>query len=322
MSLNFLKTSSKPMSSAFVRKFHNSAALLSVPKESKRVPSLANIPPSYKGHYFTEDSITEPDAQRQSTDSDSFAKQSLIKSFLFGSADLKREQESLERSISSQLMRGKYVHEITYHHVKPGSSPEYVQLVSEAYPQIAADPLNKVKLVGSWRVVVGDQDTFITIWEYNGYAGYHETNYRIHNDPAFVGYLSQLRPMLRSRVNNIVQEFSFWGGTAVPHNLGGLFELRSYDLQPGRLLEWESSWKRGIEHRRKVMEPVGAWFSQLGDLNKVFHLWQFADLEHRRISRDKCWDLKGWADTVHETVPLINKMESNILVPLPFSPLK
>lgn len=98
--------------------------------------------------------------------------------------------------------------------------------------------------------------------------------------------------------------------------------MRSYELQPGRLLEWETSWRKGLECRRQVMEPVGAWFTQLGDLNTVHHLWQFADLEHRRLSRDKCWELPGWADTVHETVKLIEHMESDILVPMPFSPLK
>ena len=45
------------------------------------------------------------------------------------------------------------------------------------------------------------------------------------------------------------------------------------------------------------MEPVGAWFSSLGKLNRVHHLWQFADLEHRKLSREKCWELPGWAET-------------------------
>lgn len=63
-------------------------------------------------------------------------------------------------------------------------------------------------------------------------------------------------------------------------------------------MEWEQHWRKGIECRRQVMEPVGAWFSQLGRLNRVYHLWQFADLEHRKISREKCWELPGWAETV------------------------
>ncbi|KAK7204226.1 NIPSNAP-domain-containing protein [Myxozyma melibiosi] len=299
-----------------------------------RVPSLGNVPPSYKGHYFdgtpqpTEplpsSTSSSPDAVDSADAASAGAKKSsgLIKSFLFGSEESKREIETLEKSYSSQLMRGKYVHEITYHQVRPESSPEYVKLISEVYPAIAADPENKVKLVGSWRTVVGDLDTFVSIWEYNGYAGFHETNFRTHHDPKFVDYLARLRPLLRSRSNKLVQEFSFWGGTAAPRSLGGVFELRTYELQPGRLLEWETSWRKGLECRRQVMEPVGAWFSQLGELNTVHHLWQFADLEHRKLSREKCWELPGWADTVHDTVKLINRMEANILVPLPFSPLK
>ncbi|KAK9495950.1 NIPSNAP-domain-containing protein [Lipomyces doorenjongii] len=305
-------------------------------EESKhgRVPSFGNVPPLYKGHYFgpeAEPDVTEaepePSTEESTTTQSKPAKVAaganrLIKSFLFGTEESRKEQEVLERSYSTQLMRGKYVHEIAFHQVKPECSPKYVNLISEIYPQIAADPLNKVHLVGSWRCVVGDLDTFVTIWEYNGYAGFHETYYRIHSDHKFIDYLGKVRPLLRSRHTNLMQEFSFWGGTAAPRDLGGIFELRTYDLQPGRLLEWETSWQKGIECRRQVMEPVGAWFTQLGSLNTVHHLWQFADLEHRKLSREKCWELPGWADTVHDTVKLINKMDSKILVALPFSPLK
>ena len=58
------------------------------------------------------------------------------------------------------------------------------------------------------------------------------------------------------------QEFAFWN-TAAPRALGGIFELRTYDLGPGNLLEWETHWRKGLECRRQVMEPVGAWFTQL-----------------------------------------------------------
>ncbi|KAK9253740.1 NIPSNAP-domain-containing protein [Lipomyces tetrasporus] len=298
-----------------------------------RVPSFGNVPPLYKGHYFgpeVEPEVSEPEPEEPSTDESTKSRPAkvaaganrLIKSFLFGTEESRKEQEVLERSYSTQLMRGKYVHEIAFHEVKPECSPKYVNLISEIYPQIAADPLNKVHLVGSWRCVVGDLDTFVTIWEYNGYSGFHETYYRIHSDHKFIDYLGKVRPLLRSRHTNLMQEFSFWGGTAAPRDLGGIFELRTYDLQPGRLLEWETSWQKGIECRRQVMEPVGAWFTQLGSLNTVHHLWQFADLEHRKLSREKCWELPGWADTVHDTVKLINKMDAKILVALPFSPLK
>lgn len=31
----------------------------------------------------------------------------------------------------------------------------------------------------------------------------------------------------------------------------------------------------GIEARKKVIAPVGAWFSQVGRLHQVHHIWQY-----------------------------------------------
>jgi len=126
--------------------------------------------------------------------------------------------------------------------------------------------------------------------------------------------------MIRTKRLSLMQEFSFWP-TTPPRQLGGIFELRSYTLHPGNLLEWETHWRKGLKARREVMEGVGAWFVQIGDLNTVHHLWQFADLEERKARREKSWSIEGWGDTVHKTVPLIQTMKSRILVPMSWSPV-
>lgn len=68
--------------------------------------------------------------------------------------------QEIGRSFSQVLARGKYVHSIVFHEVKPDKVDEYVQLVGGWYPKVAKDPKNKVNLVGSWRTEVGDCDTF------------------------------------------------------------------------------------------------------------------------------------------------------------------
>lgn len=121
-----------------------------------------------------------------------------------------------------------------------------------------------------------------------------------------------------------MQEFSFWP-TSAPRKLGGVFELRSYTLNPGSLLEWESHWRTGLDARKKVMEVrqtdgtiayvekaddpwqgVGAWFCQIGDLNTVHHLWQFADLEERRARREQSWVQPGWVSGASSFLPLVS----------------
>lgn len=152
-------------------------------------------------------------------------------------------------------------------------------------------------------------------------SGYHSTLARLASQPQHQKYLKEVPKYLRSRTHDLMQEFNFWP-TSPPRHLGGIFELRSYTLQPGKLLEWESNWKRGLEARRSVMEPAGAWFTQIGHLNMVHYMWQFKDLRDREEMRHKSWSQPGWSDTVHKTVPLIKKMETRILVPMDWSPLR
>lgn len=146
-----------------------------------------------------------------------------------------------------------------------------------------------------------------------------------------------------------------------PTTTGKVFELRSYSLKPGSMLEWEAAWRKGIEARRRfvvsspasssvfplfhtcdvsllrlkidsfydeliysypLQEPAGAWFTQVGNLHTVHHLWEFPSLSARKAVRDQAWSVSGWADTVRDTVKLAQGMSCQILVPLEWSPLK
>ncbi|KAK4211765.1 hypothetical protein QBC37DRAFT_206301 [Rhypophila decipiens] len=243
-----------------------------------------------------------------------------LTNLIYGTKEGREMDAQIEASYSQLLARGKYVHSIVFHEVKPECVEEYVKLVGDWYPRVASAPENKVHLVGSWRTEVGDCDTFVHIWEYQRYQGYHASLHSISQHPEYPEFDRKLRSLVKSKRSSLMQEFSFWP-TTPPRKLGGLFELRSYTLGPGNLLEWETHWRRGLKARREVMEGVGAWFVQIGDLNTVHHLWQFADLEERKIRREKSWGIEGWADTVHKTVPLIQEMKSRVLIPLPWSPV-
>jgi hypothetical protein len=54
---------------------------------------------------------------------------SLVKSFLYGSEKGQELQREMEQSYSKVLARGKYVHKINTHHVKPNKIHEYVALM-------------------------------------------------------------------------------------------------------------------------------------------------------------------------------------------------
>ncbi|KAI1263411.1 NIPSNAP family protein [Xylariaceae sp. FL1019] len=296
-----------------------------------RTPSMADITPAgvdsfnAKQKEFRESLVKaqqekEAKLRAEVTKSEQEHGDGLLSRVIYGTKEGREMDAQLEASFSAVLARGKYMHSIVFHEVQPDKVDEYVKLVGDWYPKVASKEENKVHLVGSWRTEVGDCDTFVHIWEYQRYQGYHDSLHSISQHPEFPEFDKKLKTLIKTKKSSLMQEFSFWPTTS-PRKLGGVFELRSYTLHPGNLLEWETHWRRGLKARREVMEGVGAWFVQIGDLNTVHHLWQFADLEERKVRREESWKQEGWAETVHKTVPLIQSMKSRILVPMPWSPV-
>ncbi|KAI9758169.1 MAG: hypothetical protein M4579_003143 [Chaenotheca gracillima] len=288
----------------------------------------ASAPPSTSSATSSEQSgekalgsLSPQNAENQATSGEEGPKRKgALSSLIYGTQEGRQMDQDIEKSFSQVLARGKYVHSIVFHQVKPDKVDEYVKLVGSWYPRMASMEENKVNLVGSWRTEVGDCDTFVHIWEYQRYHGYHASLHSIASHPEFPAFDSKLKSLITNKNTSLMQEFSFWPTTS-PRQIGGLFELRSYTLHPGNLLEWETHWRRGLKARREVMEGVGAWFVQIGDLNTVHHLWQFANLEERKQRRERSWGVEGWGETVHKTVPLIQTMKSRILIPMPWSPV-
>jgi len=246
---------------------------------------------------------------------------SMVQSLLHGSPEAKQAGEIEVQQHTKLVARGKYVHAFEVHRVKPDKVDEYKKASEKYFTAVASDKELKVKLTGSWEIVVGNLDTFVHILEYENYEGYDRSSQLIQQSQEHEEHRRTILPLLNSRTLQLNQEFAFLPSSP-PRSKGGIFELRSYQLQPGTLLGWETAWRKGIDARRKFVEPVGAWFSHVGRLHEVHHLWQYPDLQTRKETRDSAWQLDGWADTVHKTAELAKYMDASILVPLSYSPLK
>ena len=123
------------------------------------VDAAAHLGPLALGSLSTHRSVGE---ERQAEiDADSATrKPGIFSNLINGTPEGRALDRDIERSFSQLLARGKYVHSIVFHQVKPKKVDEYVQLVGDWYPKMAAIPDNKVNLVGSWRAEVGDCDMF------------------------------------------------------------------------------------------------------------------------------------------------------------------
>ncbi|KAK7007048.1 Zn(2)-C6 fungal-type domain-containing protein [Favolaschia claudopus] len=188
-------------------------------------------------------------------------------SLLHGSPEAKQAGELDTLQHSRLVGRGKYIHAVEIHRVRPDKTQEYKEAAEKYFLGIKNDAELRTKLTGNWEVIIGEQDTFIHILEIEGY----EKTTQLFESPTRLRAFRELAPFITSRSSQLNQEFAFLP-TAPPHAEGGVFELRSYQLKPGTLLEWENTWRRGIEARRKFVAPVGR-------LHQVHHLWQYPSLE-------------------------------------------
>jgi len=204
--------------------------------------------------------------------------------------------------------------------VKPEYMSEYIDETSLMYTKLDADINFPGKLLGSWKTMFGDLDQTFHLWVYkDGYAGASQEIVYIQENKEMQDFIQRKGKWLRSRSSQLCHDFSFWGEPK-PRKPSHIYEIRSYDLKPGTLITWGNNWGRAINIRRK--DAVGGFFSQVGDLYQVHHIWAYDDLNHRKSERENMWQNPGWDDCVAATVPLVRHMKAQILIPTPYSPMK
>jgi len=215
-----------------------------------------------------------------------------------------------------------HLYKIQFHQVKPECLSDYKRLCSEFIPKLSQIKGLPMECVGSWSCWYGDQDQVVHLWRYlDGFTAFKEANILLAKEDWYTEMWNERSKMLVSRTNQLLYEFSFWNEVAAREG-PNIYELRTYHLKPGTMIEWANNWARGIQKRQKNQEAVGGFFSEIGDLNVVHHLWAYKDLQNRKETRQAAWQTSGWDDTVYYTVPLIREMRSRILVPLEHSPLQ
>jgi hypothetical protein len=180
--------------------------------------------------------------------------------------------------------------------------------------------LKSGELVASWTVGIGDQDQVLHLWKYTGgYGGVDAARSALESNSDCRKLLQERLSCLRRRQSQFLLNFSYWPQLS-KRDGNNIYEIRSYILKPGTMIEWGNNWARAINFRQHNEEAFAGMFSQIGRLYNVHHIWCYKDLQTRKITREAAWRKPGWDECVAYTVPLIREMDSRILIPNKFSP--
>jgi hypothetical protein len=101
-----------------------------------------------------------------------------------------------------------------------------------------------------------------------------------------------------------------------------IVEERIYTLHAGQAPEYLRLYEaEGLEIQRRILgRMVGYFFTEVGPLNQIVHLWAYQDFAERTERRGRLVADEGWRAYAAKIRPLIVHQENKILTPAPFSP--
>ena len=96
-----------------------------------------------------------------------------------------------------------------------------------------------------------------------------------------------------------------------------IFEVRTYRLQPRSLNEVIKRFGEAYEVRKKYSELAAFFYTDIGPLNQIIHIWAYESLAHRTEVRAAAAAEQDWPPHITEFQV---EMLSEIFVPFPFTP--
>lgn len=97
-----------------------------------------------------------------------------------------------------------------------------------------------------------------------------------------------------------------------------IYEMRTYDLKPRALPEVLKRFGEAYEKRKKLSPLAAFWYTEIGALNQVVHVWPYADLAERTRIRAAAVATGDWPPKIGE---FIVSMRAEIMQPWDNSPL-
>jgi hypothetical protein len=103
-----------------------------------------------------------------------------------------------------------------------------------------------------------------------------------------------------------------------------IVEKRTYTLYPGKTSDYMKFYQaEGLAIQTRILpRMVGWYYSDIGELNQIVHMWGYEDLNERERKRKELGADAGWQAYIVKIRPLILRQESQILMPAPWSPVR
>jgi heme-degrading monooxygenase HmoA len=202
------------------------------------------------------------------------------------------------------------IYEMRTYLLKPGSVAQFEERFAEALPHRE----KYSKLGAFWHTEFGPLNHVIHVWPYEDLNQRASIRAEAAKDP---NWPPQTSDLVLNMESEIMIPAPFMRPLGHQH-LGNIYEMRIYTYQSGAIPEVLRRWSEAVPHREKY-SPLGAcWYSELGGLNKFYHIWPYKDIAERNRIRAEASKDPHWPAPTRE---FMVSQENQLLVPAAFSPM-
>ena len=176
---------------------------------------------------------------------------------------------------------------------------------------------NKFSKVGAfWRTEFGPLNQAIHVWPYEDLNQRMEIRKAARDAGAWP---PKHTATILNQEAEILLPAPFMDPWGEDQELGNLYEMRIYTYKSGTMSQVLDRWAEAIPCRVKYSPLAACWYTELGSLNKFFHVWPYASMAEREKIRGQAAKEPTWPPRTSE---FLLRQEIKIVLPAPFSPMR
>jgi hypothetical protein len=211
------------------------------------------------------------------------------------------------------------IYELRTYTVKPGALGDMIKAASTVSRDVRGD--NYGKLEGYWSTEIGPLNQVMHMWSYNSFEERTKLRTELAKNPRWTGeYTPLIFPLL---VRQDVRLLNAIKPPVAPATSGNVYEFRNYRARTGGAVrQWIEHFTGVLPEREKYSKIVGLWQTEASQPNEVCHIWAYPSLNARAEARGAALKDPAWQAFLAKGMPLLDEMNSTIMLPAPHSPLK
>ena len=210
------------------------------------------------------------------------------------------------------------IHELRTYTTPAGMAPKLSQISAEVGRPIRGDDYGKLE--GYWITEIGPLNQVMHLWSYDNLEDRQAKRAALgQNEKWRNEFLPQAGPLILRQDIRLLQPVR---ELAPPAGDGHVFEYRNYRTKVGKAAEWAGHINEVMPARERHSKNIGLWITIAGQPNEVSHLWFYDSLNHRAEARASAMADPDWRAFLAKAGPLLEEMNSTVMIPSAGSPMK